>query len=588
MKKIYIPTQFLLLIAGILLTLNATSQSLEITSGDVTLDPEATATVTAIFTDSSGVTLDDARIKWHTEPGYLGKVNKDNVLVANHPGEGYLIAKFQDYRDSVMLVVTGTPKDDDDDDSEETEEDYPKVKIVPSSIRVEISDSVELRAFYIDSMGTKVDTTFTWSAEPMEVGMFPDPGKSMFYSAELPGTGMVIATLGELADTAKITVYESRAKKEKKEKEEHGNKGKQLTIDPGDMTVYTGHEPITYSATYKTNGNKHQDAEFIWSVSDTAVAQIDESGLLTLTGETGMTLVQANYSNFQAAVELLVVDSTVDLDVNTISVRRVLPNGNELHPKCFKEGESYKIGGLPYPLNILNAGMLHFPYGCISEDIDIFMFIPEKYAEMNDDSTEVDFSEEIITGVKFSVVPAGSDTIVEPYYFNIPVELKLVYKRDLLDSLGVDPHDLNVFFAENAGFVETAEGVATVDTARNRIYASIEHFSTIVVKAAESTTRVDDLKPEPNNHFEVYPNPFSTSTNIEFNLEITADVQLSIFNMFGQRVKVLVNGEMPAGKHKIRWNGTQENGSPATTGIYLCRFVKNGEVNNVKRLVINR
>jgi len=587
MKKIYIPTQFLLLIAGLFLAFNATSQSLKITSGDVTLDPEATETVTAIFTDSSGDTLDDAKIKWHTEPGYLGKVNKENELIANHPGEGYLIARYQDYRDSVNLVVNGTPKND-DDDHEEIEDDYPKVKIVPSSLRVEISDSVELRAFYIESTGMKVDTTFTWSVEPIEIGTFPDSSKSMLYSADMPGTGMVIATLGELADTVKISVYESTAKKEKKEKEEHGNKGKQLTIEPGDMTVYTGHESILYSADYKTNGIKHQDAEFLWSVSDTMIANIDENGLLTLTGETGMTLVKANYSNFVAAVELLVVDSTVDLNVNTISIRRVLPNGNELHPKYFKEGESYKIGGLPYPLNILNAGMLHFPFGCISEDINIFMFIPEEYAEMNDDSTEVDFSEEIITGVKFSVVPAGSDTIVEPYEFNVPVLLKLVYKRGLLDSLGVDPQDLNVFFAENTGFVEVGDGFATVDTARNRIYASIEHFSTIVVKAAESTTRIDDLEPEPDNLFEVYPNPFSTSTNIEFSLDKKADVQLSIFNMFGQQVKVLVNSEMPAGKHKIRWNGIKENGSPATTGIYLCRFIKNGEVSNVKRLVINR
>jgi len=216
------------------------------------------------------------------------------------------------------------------------------------------------------------------------------------------------------------------------------------------------------------------------------------------------------------------------------------------------------------------------------------MFIPEEYAEMNDDRTEVDFSEEIITGVKFSVVPAGSDTIVTPYWFNVPVELKLVYKRDLLDSLGVDPHDLNVFFADNTSFIPANDGVATVDTARNRIYASIEHFSTIVVKAAESTTNVNDLEPEPDNLFEVYPNPFRTATNIEFNLDRKANVQLSIFNMFGQQVKVLLDGEMPEGKHKVRWNGIDENGSPATTGIYLCRFIKNGEVSNVKRLVINR
>ncbi|WP_340113566.1 T9SS type A sorting domain-containing protein [Maribellus mangrovi] len=589
MKKFYMLTKFMLLTAGIFLVTNATGQILEIISGDIKTDPDSAVMVSAAVTDTSGTEITDARIKWHTEPGYLGKVNKEGWLVPNHPGDGYLIAKYQDSRDSVMLVVTGTPKNDDDDKGE-MEDEYPKVKIVPSSIRIEISDSVELRAFYIDSTGCKVDTTVTWSAEPMGIGMFPDSSVNMFYSTEMPGRGMIIATLGELADTAKITVYETKAKKEKikQENENQNNRGKQLTIEPGDMVVYTGNEPILYSATYKTNGNKHQNAEFIWSVTDTSVATIDETGLLTLSGETGMTLVEVSYSNFEAAVELLVVDSTVDMDVNTISIRRVLPNGNELKPKYFKEGESYKIGGLPYPLNILNASMLHFPYGCVSEDVDIFMFIPEKYAEMDDDSTEVNFTEDIITGVKFSVKPVSSDTIVEPYYFNVPVELKLIYKQDLLDSLGIDPKDLNVFFADNTGFEEVGDGVAMVDTARNRIYATIEHFSTIVVKSVESATQVEALQPEPDNYFNIYPNPFRTVTNIEFTLDEASDVHLSIYNMFGQEVKILVNDNLPEGKHKVRWTGAQENGSPATTGIYLCRFIKNGEVSNVKRLIINR
>ncbi|RIJ50084.1 T9SS C-terminal target domain-containing protein [Maribellus luteus] len=588
MKKFYSSTKPLLIAAALLLSFAAQSQeSLVITVGDIILAPQGDTLVTAEYTDGNGNLVSDAKIGWITEPGYLGKVDRNGKLVANHPGEGYLIAKYKDLRDTVMLTVTGTPKPDDDDGM--MEDEYPKIKIVPDNIRVEISDSVELRAFYIDSTGVKIDTTFEWWVEPMEVGMFSDSVPNLLYSAEAPGKGIIIARLGDLADTAKITVYETRDKKEKiqKEKDKQNNKGKQLTISPDDMMVYVGHAPIQYSATYKTNGNKHQNATYNWSVTDTTVAKIDQDGLLTLSGETGMTLVTANYSNFEASVELLVVDSTVDLEVNTISIRRVLPNGNELHPKYFKEGESYKIGGLPYPLNILNAGMLHFPFGCISEDIDIYMFIPEKYAEMNEDSTEVEFSEGVITGVKFSVVPAGSDTIVEPYWFNIPVELKLVYKQDLLDSLGIDPMNLDVFFAENTGFVSVDDEIAVVDTARNRIYASIEHFSTIVVKSADSKTTVDII-PEEKTAFDIYPNPFSTQTKIEFKLEQNTNINLSIYNLFGQEIKILANGEFQEGTHKFVWKGDKANGAKATTGIYLVRLIQDGKVNNVQRLVLNR
>jgi len=591
MKHFYSFKKIHLFVVAFMLMLSANAQTITISPNEITLDPDGTIAVSAVVTDTSGTPIEDAKINWSTDPGYLGKVDKNGVLTANHSGVGFLIAKYRELSDSVSFTVTGTPKNDDDDDEGETEEEreYPKIKIVPDNIRVEIMDSVELRAFYIDSTGTKIDTTFTWSVIPAELGSFSDSTGNIFYSTEETGKGTLVATLGELRDEAKITVYETKAKREqiKEEKEHQNHKGKQLTIVPGDTVVYTGHPSIQYSAVLKNNGVKHENATFNWSVSDSTIAEIDEYGMLILTGETGMTLVSAEYENFEASVELLVVDSTVDLEVNTISIRRVLPNGNELKPKYFKEGESYKIGGLPYPLNILNAGMLHFPFGCVDEDIDIYMFIPEEYAELSEDSTEVEFTDEIITGVKFSVVPAGSDTIVEPYYFNIPVNLKLVYKQELLDSLGVDPQDLDVFFADNTGFVSTEGSIVSIDTAKNRIYASIEHFSTIVVKSAEVAATATEIESDWDNNFKVYPNPMSESTTIRFNLEKSAKVELKVYNMFGQVVKVLADGDLFEGEHQITWNGSNASGAKAPSGIYLCKFVKDGNTSNVQRIILN-
>ncbi len=595
MKKIYILRRQLFALAGILLAFSAISQEkLAITIEDLVLDPDSKIEVTAEYHDSNNTLIEDAKIKWYTEPGYLGKVDKDNVLTTNHSGEGYLIAKYKELRDSVALKVNGTVKDDDDDDDDDPdynmEDEYPKVKIIPDHIKVEISDSVELRAFYIDTVGVKIDTTFTWSVEPSTLGMFNDPEVPMFYSTDETGKGIVIATLGDLADTAKITVYESKSKKEQKEKEKNieNNKGKQLTIYPGDTVVYVDAEPIFYTAEYKTNGNKHQNADFIWSTSDTSVAVVDELGMVTLTGETGMTLVNAEYSNFKASVELLVVDSTVDMNVNTISIRRVLPDGHELKAKTFKEGESYKITGLPYPLSILNAGQLHFPFGCIDEDVEIYMFIPEEYAHTCDTCEEVSFTDDIITGVKFSVKPIGSDTIVEPYFFNenVPVNLSMVFKHELLDSLGVTPEELNVFFAENTGFEEVGGHVA-VDTVKNKIYANIIHFSTIVVKENDDATSVKGIVPVENN-LDIYPNPFSSSATIQFSMESAGKVNIEIFNLFGQKVQVLANQEYSKGIHKVVWSGNEQDNSPATSGIYLCRFTIDGQVKQIKKMVLNR
>jgi hypothetical protein len=66
-----------------------------------------------------------------------------------------------------------------------------------------------------------------------------------------------------------------------------------------------------------------------------------------------------------------------------------------------------------------------------------------------------------------------------------------------------------------------------------------------------------------------YPNPFNPTTEIEFSIAQTSTVNLTIFNVLGQKVKVLANGVKLAGTHKLRWNGTDEMGQSASTGIYF-------------------
>ena len=583
MSKFYITFLKNLLILFIILTAFVVHgqeyPKFEVDALDIELDPGEVyqlPNVANYFIDS-GSEATIVSIKWITEPGYLGKVDKNSVLTAGHPGEGYLIAKYKDARDSVKLVVTGTPKDDDD---EFEEDEYPKVKIIPGSIKVEVGDSVELRAFYINELDEKEDTFFTWSVSPEELGKFPLDTVSMFY-AEKIGYGTITATLGDLADTIKLTVIEN------KHKPKDDNREKQLIIVPGDTVVYADAGFIQYTATYILNGTKLDNIEIEWNVSND-IAIIDETGLLTLSGETGMVIVSATYNDFKAFVELLVVDPGADLIVNTITIHRVFPNGNELKAKTFKEGESYKIGGLPFPLNILNAGMIHFPFGCISEDIVIYMFIPEEYTEIDDDKNEVYFQDEVINGVKFSVKPVGSDEIVEPYYFDKNIVLSLVFKHGLLDFLGVAPENLDVFFASNTGFIKDGSENVVVDTVKNKIYAEIEHFSTIVIRQKSAETIAKEFEGKSGELLSVFPNPFNTSTSILYKVAENSKISLTIYNLFGQKIRELVNEEKQQGTHSVSWDGRDENGSMATNGLYFCRVVTNEKETQMKRIVINR
>jgi hypothetical protein len=64
-----------------------------------------------------------------------------------------------------------------------------------------------------------------------------------------------------------------------------------------------------------------------------------------------------------------------------------------------------------------------------------------------------------------------------------------------------------------------------------------------------------------------YPNPFYSITNISYTLSEPAHVELFVYNMLGQKVAELVNGEMSAGPHSTRWNA--EN---LSSGIYFLRM----------------
>jgi len=69
-----------------------------------------------------------------------------------------------------------------------------------------------------------------------------------------------------------------------------------------------------------------------------------------------------------------------------------------------------------------------------------------------------------------------------------------------------------------------------------------------------------------------YPNPFNPTTTIEYALPEAGKVRLTIYNMMGQTVRVLVDRNMPAGYHQTVWDGSDANGNKAASGVYLYRL----------------
>jgi hypothetical protein len=123
--------------------------------------------------------------------------------------------------------------------------------------------------------------------------------------------------------------------------------------------------------------------------------------------------------------------------------------------------------------------------------------------------------------------------------------------------------DTNIYWyyveAAYAGANWTAHSSASIkDAGRVRI----------ITGASEGADRI------PREFFlaQNYPNPFNPATSISYGLPINTHVKIEVFNLLGQRVKVLVNEEQTAGFKRAIWDGSDASGKSVASGVYLYRL----------------
>ena len=68
------------------------------------------------------------------------------------------------------------------------------------------------------------------------------------------------------------------------------------------------------------------------------------------------------------------------------------------------------------------------------------------------------------------------------------------------------------------------------------------------------------------------PNPFGPLTTIRFDLPRPSNVRLDVYDITGRRVRTLVEETLPAGSRNIIWDGRDDRGNPAASGVYFYRF----------------
>jgi hypothetical protein len=82
-----------------------------------------------------------------------------------------------------------------------------------------------------------------------------------------------------------------------------------------------------------------------------------------------------------------------------------------------------------------------------------------------------------------------------------------------------------------------------------------------------------------------YPNPFNPVCNIEYTLPADCQVTLSIYNILGQKVKVLVNEYQSAGYKSVQWNGKDDQNQYVSSGLYFYR-IQAGDFFELRKMVL--
>jgi hypothetical protein len=83
-----------------------------------------------------------------------------------------------------------------------------------------------------------------------------------------------------------------------------------------------------------------------------------------------------------------------------------------------------------------------------------------------------------------------------------------------------------------------------------------------------------------------YPNPFNPTTAIDYSIPKHGHVSLAVFNIIGQRVKTIVDGDQSAGNYTVYWDGKDEFGQPVASGIYIYRLSAENESKTRKMVLL--
>lgn len=160
------------------------------------------------------------------------------------------------------------------------------------------------------------------------------------------------------------------------------------------------------------------------------------------------------------------------------------------------------------------------------------------------------------------------------------------------NGIGVDSKKVNIKKGENKLLVKTLNTLDDYSFSLNICdYESAEQYAgnrvdgLVFYTAAGGYSSIAENKTEPKLLLRNYPNPVTSSTQIEFELPAAAKTAVYIYDMSGKMISTLANNYFASGIHKLEWTANDQKGRRVKAGMYICTIKTDNFSNSIKILV---
>jgi hypothetical protein len=220
---------------------------------------------------------------------------------------------------------------------------------------------------------------------------------------------------------------------------------------------------------------------------------------------------------------------------------------------------------MPHAARFTTAGLIAFR-NMIPERVT------QKYVAFRNTTVHNHGSHLVVPGVTGRIRKLKGDTVIDTIY-----NAKVTYGDIPPDSIvsTVTPYTLTLLSTADTVRIELG-----VDFASNAYTYWSDTLAFLVGPVVGLAEQLGQIPREYVLH-QNYPNPFNPSTTIKYELPKSSEVRLSVFDLLGQEVGVLVNGEMDAGYHEVKFDA-----SKLASGFYLYRMQAGSYVETRKLLMI--